>query len=756
MKAQFFLYGLILMLLLSCAEHQHEVESVNIEARVDSVFQLMTLQEKIGQLIQFSGNEELTGPDSKTPNELELINKIKAGNVGAMLNVVGVANVREIQRMAVEESRLGIPLLFGYDVIHGFKTMFPIPLGETASWEPELAKATAAMAAYEAAASGINWTFAPMVDISRDARWGRVMEGAGEDPFLSGAFSAARVRGFQGEDLADPLTVAACAKHFAGYGYAEGGRDYNTTEINTSTLHNVVLPPFKACVDAGVATVMNAFNLVDGIPATAHAGLQREVLKKQWGFEGFVVSDWNSIGEMVAHGVAENKKHAALLAMTAGSDMDMEGDCYAPHMLELVQEGKINVAEVEDAVRRILRVKFRLGLFDDPYLYCVEEREGNPAMQQQAEALALKAAQKSIVLLKNEKQLLPLKPGQKVGLIGQLADDKDTPLGSWSAHAVEQSAVSLYEGLQQGDHQLSVRYARGPQVFDQNTSFFKPVIFNQDNPVGMEAAIEVARQSDVVVLAMGESRFQSGEARSQMDIGFKGLQLELFEAVRRVNPNVVVVLMNGRPLDLSAIADKAAAILECWHLGSKSGTAIASVLTGEFNPGGKLPISFPRSVGQVPIYYARTNTGRPTGNESVLFSQYIDGRNDALYPFGHGLSYTSFQLDALELSQSEINAQEQIKISVNVTNTGAVAGTEVVQLYIQDVVASSARPVKELKGFKKVWLEAGAAQQVTFEIDAQALAFYTPEGLWKSEPGVFRLWVGNSAVGGLEGQFKLI
>ncbi len=751
MKYLFLIY-LTFFVLFSCGSDKEG----DVNKKVEHILSQMTLEEKIGQLNQVSSRWEMTGPAPEDSSKQEILKQIKCGLVGSMLNVKGAAATREAQKLAVENSRLGIPLIFGYDVIHGYKTMFPIPLATAASWDLSAAELSAHIAATETAASGIQWVFAPMIDISRDARWGRVMEGAGEDPYLGARMAVAQIRGYQGNDLSADNTVAACAKHFAAYGFVEAGREYNSVEISEYTLQNIVLPPFRAAVDQGVATIMNSFSVIGGVPSTSNPYLLRHVLKEDWDFQGFVVSDWNSIGEIQKHGVAPNLKEAACLAIKAGSDMDMEGYSYITYLKELVEEGRVDEALIDDAVRRVLRIKFELGLFDDPYKYSKLDEKGLVLNTENLES-SREVAKKSIVLLKNENKLLPLKKvGQSIAVIGDLADDKDTPLGSWRAQAEKGSAVSLLEGIQNAvNDKGSVIFEQGPEFIIGEPNFLKELQINNSNPSGIKEAVALAKKMDVVVMALGENCFQSGEGRSQTDISLKGYQKELFEAVYAVNQNVVVVLMNGRPLVIDWMAALAPAIVEAWHLGSEAGNAIADVLFGDYNPGGKLPISFPRSVGQCPIYYNHLNTARPIETGSVFWSHYTDESNEPLFPFGYGLSYTTFNYSGLKLSSSEITAHQTLKISIEVKNTGKIKGEEVVQLYVQDVYGSIARPVKELKGFKKISLEAGERKIVDFELTASDLAFFGADRTWKAEPGDFNLWVGTNSIIGEYGQFRL-
>jgi len=731
-------------------------KALDISQKVEDLLTKMTMEEKIGQLSQYTARWEMTGPAPAGSNPQRLLEDIKSGKVGSMLNVTGAEATMNAQKLAVENTRLGIPLIFGYDVIHGYKTMFPIPLATASSWDPSAAELSAHIAAVEAAASGLHWTFAPMIDISRDARWGRVMEGVGEDPYLGAKMAIAQVRGFQGDDLSADNTVAACAKHFAAYGFAEAGREYNTVDISEYTLQNQVLPPFKAAVEAGVATLMNSFNVIGGVPSSANPHLLRDILKGEWGFEGAVVSDWNSIGEIKNHGVAPDLKDAARLAIIAGSDMDMEGYAYVPFLKGLVEEGLVDEALIDDATRRVLHLKFKLGLFDDPYKYSKLDEKGLLLNETHLKA-AREVAKKSIVLLKNDNKLLPFrKTGQRIAVIGDLADDKDSPLGSWRAKAITGSAVSLLEGIENAVADRSaVAFERGPVYVTNTSEFTKHLQFNETDPSGIEEAVSLAREMDVVVLALGEHCFQSGEGRSQTDITLKGYQQQLLKAVCEVNKNVVVVLMNGRPLVIDWMAENVPAIVETWHLGSEAGNAIADVLFGDYNPSGKLTVSFPRSLGQCPIYYNHFSTGRAKDTGTVFWSHYTDESNEPLFPFGYGLSYTSFDYSDLNLSASEIVAGQKLKASVVVKNTGDLDGEEVVQLYVQDLYGSIARPVKELKGFEKIFLKAGESKTVAFELGAEDLAFFGIDKTWKAEPGDFNLWIGPNSQSGLKGSFKL-
>lgn len=748
---------LVLVPKFSFSQDKGRQESPDIiERKVDSLLSLMTVKEKIGQLVLYNGSWDVTGPPSDVGNK-EKYEKLKNGEVGAMLNATSVAGTKELQKTVVENSRLKIPLLFGYDVIHGFKTMFPIPLGESASWDLEAITKSSSIAAKEATASGINWAFGPMMDISRDARWGRVMEGAGEDPFLASKIAVARIQGFQGDDLSKNNTLAACAKHFAAYGFAEGGRDYNTVSIGEYELHNTVLPPFKAAVDAGVASIMSSFNEIDGIPATGHKGLQRDLLKNTWGWDGFVVSDWASIAEMIFHGYAKDKTHAAELAIYAGNDMDMEGRAYETGLEQLIKDGKVDEKLINDAAKRVLRVKFELGLFDDPFKYCDEEREKKDIYTKDHIEASRDVAKKSIVLLKNENNVLPLKKDIKsIAVIGPLADDKDTPIGSWRGMATPNSAVSLLDGIKTAvDQSVKITYAKGVELGVGERSFVRDLKVNRDSFKGIEEAVKVAKDAEVVVLAIGEEAFQSGEARSQVSIELTKPQQKLFEEIYAVNKNIVVVLMNGRPMAISDIAEKAPSILETWHLGSASGNAIADVLFGDYNPSGKLPVSFPRNVGQLPLYYNVKNTGRPSNLDGMVFwSHYTDEKNDALYPFGHGLSYTAFKYKDLKISAPSFASGGNLSVSVTITNTGKRKGKEVVQLYIRDIIGSLTRPVKELKGFELVELEPKESKTVTFSISEETIQFYTANKKWEAEPGDFKAFVGGTSDTDLEIDFS--
>ena len=713
----------------------------DIDKKVDALLKKMTLEEKVGQMNQYNGFWEITGPVPNEGNAKLKYDHLKKGLVGSVLNVKGVENVRKLQEIVVKESRLGIPLLFGFDVIHGHKTLFPIPLAESASWDLKAIERSARVSAIEASAVGINWTFAPMVDISRDARWGRVMEGAGEDPYLGSKVGVARIKGFQGDDLSKNNTIAATAKHLAGYGFAEAGRDYNTVDIGTSTLYNVVLPPFQAAVENDVKTVMNSFNVLNGIPATANKFLQRDILKSKWNFKGFVVSDWGSGYEMIDHGFAENLEQVAEQSANAGSDMDMESYAYITHLKSLVEKGKVSMAVIDDAVKRILKVKFELGLFDDPYRYCSPEREKTLLYHPEHIASALDMAKKSIVLLKNEKQLLPLSKDQKkIAVIGALANENNSPLGSWRVGSDDSSAVSVLDGLKK--YTSDYRYSKGADVVLGPVNFINELIINKTDKSGFNEAIELARNSEVVIMVLGEHGFQTGEGRSRSELDLPGVQQELLEEVYKVNKNIILVLMNGRPLILNWADEHIPAILETWQLGMQSGNAIAEVLFGDYNPGGKLTMTFPRNLGQLPIYYNYFNTGRPGPKPEVFWSHYSDGVNQPLYPFGYGLSYTQFNYSDLKVDATN---PSQIKVNISVKNIGKRSGEEVVQLYIRDKISSTVRPIKELKGFQKININPGEIKNLQFILTDKELGFYNGEGKFLVEKGEFEVMVGTNS-----------
>jgi len=702
-----------------------------IEKKVDSVLKLMTLDEKIGQLNQYTGGDA-TGPITNNPNKLK---DIKDGKIGSLLNVKGAKETRQVQEAAMQ-SRMKIPLLFGLDVIHGYRVTFPIPLAEAASWDLQAMENAARVAGRETAASGVHWTFAPMVDIARDPRWGRVMEGAGEDTYLGSQIARARVKGFQGKGLGNLDAIMACAKHFAAYGAAIAGRDYNAVDMSEHTLWETYLPPFKAALDAGAATFMNSFNTLNGIPATGNTYLQRDILKNKWKFAGFVVSDWGSIGEMIAHGYAKDKSEAAELAIKAGSDMDMESRSYLPSLAKLVADKKVSVDLIDDAVRRILRKKFELGLFDDPYRFSNEARQEKELNSAENRTASLKMAEKSIVLLKNEKQTLPLsKDLKKIAVIGPLAKSEKDMQGFWSIAWENDKLVSLYDGLKNKvGNKTDLLYAKGCGISDSSKA-------------GFADAVAVAKQADVVIIAAGEAFDMSGEAKSKTNIHIPGVQEDLIKAIQATGKPVVVLLMAGRPLIFNWTADNVPAIMYTWWLGSEAGNAMANLLFGDYNPGGKLPMTFPRDEGQIPLYYNYLSTGRPSKSDKDrnYKSAYLDSPNSPKFAFGHGLSYTTFDYSALTLSKSQMAITDKIAVNFILKNTGKYDGEEVVQLYLQDKFASVVRPVKELKDFRKVMLKAGESRQITFLIDKEKLSFYSQQLKWGAEAGDFKLMIGTAS-----------
>jgi len=723
--------------------------SDSIESIIDRLLLKMTIEEKIGQMNQYNGFWDVTGPAPQAGADKFKYDHFKQGLVGSVLNVRGVKQVRKLQELVVNESRLGIPLLFGFDAVHGYNTVLPIPLAEAASWDLPAIERSARVAATEAASSGINWTFAPMVDISRDARWGRVMEGAGEDPYLGSQIAVARVKGFQGNDLSSPFSVLATAKHFAGYGFAEGGRDYNTVDVSALTLHNIILPPFNAAVQAGVASVMNSFNILNGVPATANHYLVQDILKKNWKFNGVVVSDWGSGVEMIDHGFAENLSQVASLAANAGSDVDMESYAYVNHLKEEVSKGTVSLATIDQSVRRVLRIKYQLGLFKDPYKYCDSTREKVYAMHPEHTQVARDMAKRSMVLLKNEKKLLPLQPQKKkIAVIGAMAADKNSPLGNWRLAAKDSSAVSLLEGFDAAG--ITYQYAPGVNLVAEGpVHFVQELAINSYDTSGMAYAVDIAKDADVVVMMLGEHGLQSGEGRSRAQLNLPGLQQQLLEAVYAVNPNIVLVLTTGRPLAITWAAEHIPAILLAWQPGSQSGHAITDVLLGQYNPSGKLPMTFPRSDRQLPIYYNHFSTGRPGPKKEVFWSHYIDESHTPLYEFGYGKSYTQFSYSDIQL----LDRVDTITVTVKLTNTGSLVGEEVAQLYIHDRVSSLVRPVRELKGFKKVKLDSGASTIVSFELPTSLLGYYDGEGKLLLEPGWFDIYVGGSSAATLSAGF---
>lgn len=714
------------ILLISVLTAQIYRPSPGNENRVNALLDKMTLEEKIGQLTLYTTDWGSTGPTIREGYK----NDIRSGACGNLFNSHTVGFVRELQRIAVEETRLKIPLLFGFDVIHGYKTIFPIPLGEAASWDMEAIEKSARVAATEAAAVGLNWTFAPMVDVSRDPRWGRVMEGAGEDPFLGSRIAEARVRGIQGKRIGDTDAMLACVKHFAGYGASLAGRDYNTVDMSERYFREFYMPPYEAAIRAGAATVMTSFNDYDGVPATGNKHLLTEILRKEWGFRGFVVTDYTSINEMVNHGVAAGDKEAGELALNAGVDMDMQGAVYQRFLAQSAKEGKVKPADIDEAVKRILRLKFDLGLFDNPYKFCDENRQKTQLLSSENRAAARDVARKSIVLLKNENNVLPLNKSRKIALIGPLADNKSELIGNWNGAGNANDCVSLAEGLRNANAGFDL--ARGCEVEGTDKS-------------GFAEALNLAQNADAVIVAIGEKAMMSGEAASRADITLPGVQEELVLELVKTGLPVIVVLMNGRPLAIPRLAESATAILETWWLGTEAGNAIADVLFGDYNPSGKLPMTFPRSVGQVPVFYNEKSTGRPFDPNSKWTSKYIDLPNSPQWPFGFGLSYTTFSYSDPKPDKDVFKKGESLQIAVNVMNTGSRAGEEVVQLYVRDLVASATRPVKELKGFQKIMLKAGESRAVTFTLTERDLSFYRQDMTFGTEPGEFDIMVGGNS-----------
>ena len=727
------------VILTACKQTSQTAEDKRIDFKVDSVMRLMTLDEEIGQMVLYTSDWDVTGPSLKKG----YIDEIRKGNCGNIFNAHTAAYTRKLQKIAVEESRLHIPLLFGYDVIHGHKTIFPISLGESASWDMEAIEKSARVSAAEAAASGINWTFAPMCDISVEPRWGRVSEGAGEDPYLGSKIAAARVHGFQGKSLADTLTVLACVKHFAGYGAPIAGRDYNTVDMSERVFLDTYLPPYKAAIDAGAMSVMCSFNELNGIPATGSVYLLKDILRKQLHFKGFVVTDYTGINEMVNHGVVANEADAGKMAAKAGVDMDMQGEVYFKYLKKQVESGEVPLQAVNEAVHRILKVKFLLGLFDDPYRYCNEAREKREVYAPAHLEASLDVAKKSMVLLKNSNNVLPLKKGEKIAVIGQLATSTRDLLGSWKAAGDWNFMKSVLDEVKAFNGDANVTYAEGCKV-------------QGDDRSGFTAAIASARGASKIVMVIGESCEWSGEATSRTSINIPGVQTELLEKLKALNKPIVLVLMNGRPLDLSRESELADGILEAWFPGTMGGKAITQVLFGEYNPSGKLTMTFPRNLGQVPVYYYEKNTGRPNYLPNPKYkSRYIDCPNDPLYPFGFGLSYTTFAYSDIKLSTKELTEKGELKASVRVTNTGNVAGEEVVQCYVRDLVGSVTRPVKELKGFEKIALKMGESKVVTFSITHDMLAFHRADMSYGTEPGDFKLFIGTNSRDVKETNFKL-
>ncbi|HVG32756.1 MAG TPA: glycoside hydrolase family 3 N-terminal domain-containing protein [Pyrinomonadaceae bacterium] len=731
---------LVLLVLIMPAPAQQPSSRADIERRINALLARMTLEEKLGQLQQLDG--EANG--NFRPEHLDMV---RQGRLGSTLNVRGVERTNRLQRIAMEESRLKIPLLFGFDVIHGYRTIFPVPLAEASSFDTAAVERAASVAALEASAAGVRWTFAPMLDIARDARWGRIVEGSGEDPYLGAMMARARVLGFQGRDYSAPEKVVACAKHWVAYGAAEAGRDYNTVDMSETTLREVYFPPFKAAVDAGVGTFMSAFNDLNGVPASANPFTLTKVLRDEWKFDGFVVSDYESVKELLNHRVAADEAEAVRMALGAGVEMEMVSRLYNKHVANLIKEGKLSQSTVDEAVRRILRIKFRLGLFEKPY--ADETRERTALLNSENLAAAREVAGRSMVLLKNERDTLPISKGTRsIAVIGPLADSQLDMIGSWSGDGRKEDAVTLLAGLRAkvaefGGAATKINYAKGCDISGDSTE-------------GFAEAVRVARESDVAIVAVGESAEMSGEAASRSSLDLPGRQLDLVKAIHATGKPMIVVLMNGRPLTINWIAENAPAILETWFAGTQGGAAIADALFGDVNPGGKLPVTFPHAVGQLPLYYNHKNTGRPPDAKNKYTSKYLDVPWTPLFPFGHGLSYTQFSLTNLQLSAQMISLDGRITASVEVENTGRRTGDEVVQLYLSDVASSVTRPVKELKGFERITLRAGERRRVQFTLLQQHLGFYNREMRFVVEPGAFKVTVGTSSLGGLEAGFEVV
>ncbi|MDN5202159.1 beta-glucosidase BglX [Fulvivirgaceae bacterium BMA10] len=729
-----------IMVCNSCDFNRQHIVELPFEKEIVDLISRMTIEEKVGQLT-LSVSGVITGPTASAKSSEELKDDIRKGLVGGYFNGFGAEFTYELQKISLEESRLGIPLLFGGDVIHGFKTIFPIPLAEAASWDMDIIERSSRVAATEATAAGLNWNFAPMVDITRDARWGRIAEGAGEDALLGSKVTMARVKGFQGKDLSSPHTLAACTKHLAAYGAPDGGRDYNTVDMSDRLLREIYLPPYEAAVKAGSATFMTSFNELNGVPATGNTYLLKDLLRTEWGFDGMVVSDYNSIAEMINHGVAIDKAEAGVIALEAGTDMDMEGYVYLKELPRLVKEGKISEAKIDEAVKRVLRLKYNLGLFNNPYLYSDQKREKELLMCSEHLETALEMAKKSIVLLKNENQLLPLKSDIKsIAVIGPLADNKTELNGTWSFFGDLDDPVTVLEGLRNKiGPSTELLYAKGCEFYSDSKEHF-------------QEAIATAKKADVVIMAIGESAVMNGEAASRSSIDLPGIQKDLVREIHKTGKPIVALVFSGRPLAISWMDENIPAILETWFLGTQTGNAISEVLFGDYNPSGKLPVSFPRNVGQVPIYYNYKQTGRlydgdydEPASQRIYLSKYRDVPNSPLYPFGHGLSYTEFEYSEIDLSKEIINMDEKLQIKVQVKNVGLYDGEEVVQLYVRDLVGSVTRPVKELKGFEKIHLAAGETKEVVFELSVEDLSFYRKDMTFGPEPGTFHVFIGTSS-----------
>lgn len=751
---------------LSYAQKKEAKKTVKIKPRSEFVSELMskmTVDEKIGQLNLPTSGDITTGQ----ANSSNVAKNIEEGKVGGLFNIKSVQKIKEVQKIAVEKSRLKIPLLFGMDVIHGYETTFPIPLGLSCIWDMKAIERSAQIAAKEASADGINWTFSPMVDISRDPRWGRVSEGSGEDPYLGSEIAKAMVNGYQQHDLSKNNTILSCVKHFALYGAPEAGRDYNTVDMSKIRMYNEYFPPYKAAVDAGVGSVMASFNEVDGIPATGSKWLMTDVLRKEWGFKGFVVTDYTGIPEMIDHGMGDLQTVSAL-ALNAGVEMDMVGEGFLTTLKKSLAENKVSMAQLDNAVRLILEAKYDLGLFEDPYKYCDPKRAKTEIFTASHRAEARKISSQSLVLLKNENQLLPLKKSGTIAVIGPLADAKENMPGTWSVATNMKTAISLLAGIKDvAGKSTNVLYAKGSNLdydaeFEKNATMFGKTLYRDDRTKEelLAEALKVASQSDVIIAAIGESAEMSGESSSRTNLEIPQAQKDLLQALLKTGKPVVVVLFDGRPLVIKEESETVPAILNVWFAGSEAGHAIADVLFGDENPSGKLTSTFPRSVGQVPIYYNQKNTGRPLVNKEGKFekfrSNFIDERNEPLYAFGYGLSYTTFDYSNLKISSDKMNFTGKLNVTVDVTNTGNYDGKEVVQLYIRDLVGSVTRPVRELKGFQKIDIKKGEKRTVNFEITVEDLKFYNSDLKFIAEPGQFDIFVGTDSNADKKVSFELI
>lgn len=764
MKATYLFFLAILFSISSGFAQQKKTVSAKDQKMnifIRNLMSKMTLDEKIGQLNLLTGGEATTGSVVSTNVE----SKIKNGQVGGIFSMTTPARVRKAQEIAINQTRLKIPIIFGQDVIHGYKTTFPIPLALSSTWDLALIEKTARIAAIEASADGLNWTFSPMVDISRDPRWGRISEGSGEDTYLGSKIAAAMVKGYQGDDLSKNNTIMACVKHFALYGAAEAGRDYNTTDMSLDRMYNEYLPPYKAAIDAGAGSVMTSFNDINGVPATANKWLMTDLLRKQWGFTGFVVTDYTAVNELIDHGLGDLQAVSAL-SLNAGVEMDMVGEGFLTTLKKSVQEGKVKEQQINNACRLILEAKYKLGLFEDPYRYCSEERAKTEILTPEHLKVARETAAQSFVLLKNQGQLLPLKKSGTLALIGPLANTRSNMPGTWSVNSDLQNTISLLEGMKAAAgsdvkilHSLGANLVADAAYQSRGTMFGREIPRdNRSEEEIIKEAVDIAKQSDVVVAALGESSEMSGESSSRTNLDIPDTQKRLLEALLKTGKPVVLVLFTGRPLTLKWEDEHVPAILNVWFGGTEAANAIADVLFGKVNPSGKLTATFPQNVGQVPLYYSHKNTGRPL-EEGKWFSKfrsnYLDVSNDPLYPFGYGLSYTTFDYSNLKLSKASFKAGESITASITVKNTGSVEGKEVIQLYTRDLVGSSTRPVKELKGFQKISLKPGESKVVSFKISAEELKFYNSDLKFVAEPGDFKVFIGTNSRDTAEAQFKL-